>query len=132
MIEIDALLTTGQPALVDLHGASPSGGMVRTESRPGRRLLPGDVIRHCGAWVVVADVRHNGITGLTTVGAFTRDNEVVRETYTGDSAEVRTDTRIDPDSLWRLAELAQVVMEPDAAAAHAEWLAEAEELAEYA
>ena len=62
MIEIDALLTTGVPALADLHGSSPSGGMVTSESRPGRLLLPGDVIRHDGngEWVVVADVRHNG------------------------------------------------------------------------
>jgi len=103
MITIDALLKDGRSALSDLEGASPSGGFVTSESRPGRTLLPGDVVRSCGAWHVVTDVRHNGVTGVThaVIADFVGMTSVVL-LASGESAEVRSDTRIDPDTLWKL------------------------------
>ena len=112
MIEIDALLTTGEPALVDLHGASPTGGQVGDEARDADRLRPGDVIWSDTGWVVVADVRHNGIMGVTSLAAFTRDGDLIQQTYTGDSAMVRTDTRINAGSLWKLADRLPQPAEP--------------------
>jgi hypothetical protein len=103
MITIDALGKDGNSILFDLAGASPTGGFVTSESRPGRTLMPGDLVRDMGGWHVVTDVRHNGITGMTHA----MHADFVGQTSTlllaaGQSVEVRTDTRIDPDTLWKL------------------------------
>jgi hypothetical protein len=108
MITINALGKNRQSILPDLDGASPTGGEVRTENRPRYSLAPGDVVRDGqasgGQWSVVADVRHNGILGISTVGLIRADgtSAVWVLTFT-DVANVRTDTRIDPDTLWQIA-----------------------------
>jgi hypothetical protein len=106
-VTIHAELKDGRPALADLDGASPTGGMVTSASRPGRELLPGDVIRSCGTWCVVTDVRHNGITGVShaMIADQVGMTSVLLITGAG-SAEVRTDARIDPDTLWTLTDTA--------------------------
>ena len=114
MITIDALGKNGQSILPDLDGASPTGGQVRSESRPRYSIAPGDVVRdgsaHDGQWSVVADVRHNGILGISTIGLIRADGTSAVWVLTlTDAANVRTDTRIDPDTLW------QIVPEPTAA-----------------
>lgn len=107
MITIDALLTTGESALTDLDGASPTGGQVRSETRDHSALAPGDVVRDHGAWSVVADVRHNGITGITAAGLIRKDGTfAARALVSSDVMDVRIDARIDPDTLYKLARLA--------------------------
>lgn len=103
MLTIDALLKSGRSALYDLEGASPASGFVTTESRNRVTLTPGDVIRESGSWVAVADVRHNGISGISSVGFVSAEGQVWYRTLTStDAVEVRTDTRIDPDTLYKL------------------------------
>lgn len=102
MITIDALLKDGRSALADLDGASPTGGFVTSVSRPACTLLTGDVIRHRGGWHVVSDVRHNGRHGISEAVLVAGSGESVIGVWAGESAEVRTDARIDPDTLWKL------------------------------
>ena len=105
-ITIDALLKDGRSALEDLAGASPTGGLVRTESVARTELAPGDVIRDCGAWTVVTDVRHNGIQGVTTAALVTAGGDtIVRTLVSCDGAERRSDARIDADTLYKLVAL---------------------------
>jgi hypothetical protein len=102
---IDALLKDGRSALADLHGASPGGGPVTSETAPRTRITPGDVVRHDGAWVVVAGVSHDGVTGITRLAMIDQDGALILDTMiTSDAIEVRTDARIDPDSLFKLAD----------------------------
>jgi hypothetical protein len=106
MITIDALLTDGRPALYDLDGASPTGGLVRSEYVARTELKPGDVIRDCGAWVVVTDIRHTGIMGVTTAALMTAAGETLIRTFaSSDGADRRSDARIDPDTLYKLTAL---------------------------
>jgi hypothetical protein len=106
MITVNALLTDGRSALWDLAGASPTGGFVRSKSVARTELVPGDVIRDCGAWTVVTDVRHNGIHGVTTAALLTAAGETLIRTFTSsDGADRRLDARIDPDSLYTLVSL---------------------------
>jgi hypothetical protein len=129
MITIDALGKDGRNILRDLDGASPTGGFVRSESRPRTSLVPGDVVREAGAWAVVSDVRHNGVHGITSLAVITADGETVRHTLVlSDVADVRTDARIDPDTLWKLVD----VMSPEDEAFHEQARRDAEELAQYA
>lgn len=103
MIAIDAVGKDGRNILRDLDGASPTGGLVRTETRNRVRLVPGDVIRDSLGWAVVAGTAHDGILGVSTVATIDKAGEVTRRTMTSsDCAKVRTDTRIDPDTLWKL------------------------------
>lgn len=103
MNTINALGKDGNSILPDLDGASPSGGLVTSESREHVTLRPGTIVREDGAWCVVADVRHNGITGLTTYALIWPDGSAGRSTAPSDtSLEVRTDTRIDPFTLYKL------------------------------
>ena len=103
MMTISALGKDGASILPDLDGASPTGGLVQSESGTAATLLPGDVIRHFGEWVAVAAVAHNGLTGLSRV-AYVSPSDGLRtfSTWPGASAEVRTDCRIDPDTLYQL------------------------------
>lgn len=108
MITIDAHGKDGRNILPDLDGASPTGGYVSSEYRPRHKLTVGDVIRdHDGAggqWSVIADIRHNGIIGISHVGIIRADGTShVWILVPSDGADVRTDTRIDPDTLWRIA-----------------------------
>lgn len=103
MITIDALGKDGASILPGIDGSSPSGGLVTSEPREHVTLRPGDVVRKAGAWCVVTDVRHNGITGLTTYSLVWPDGSAGRSTAPSDtSLEVRTDTRIDPFTLYKL------------------------------
>jgi hypothetical protein len=109
VIILDALLTDGRPALEDLAGASPSGGPVTTEWRTQYRLTPGDVVRGdvCD-WAVIAGISHDGITGISRAAMIRPDRSVYARTLVmDDGAEVRTDARIDPHTLWKLAKDAQ-------------------------
>jgi hypothetical protein len=101
---IDALLKDGSSALAGLQGASPSGGQVTSESRPPVTLTPGDLVRHGGEWVVVWEVAHYGGTGITRPLLLTADDmwRNPGALAAGESVEVRTDVRIDPDTLWKL------------------------------
>ena len=104
MMMISALGKDGASILPDLQHASPTGSQMASESRPGFEIGPGDLIRHAGEWVVVAAVAHNGLTGITRI-AYIAASEAGPRTFSmwrGQSYEVRTDTRIDPDTLWRL------------------------------
>jgi Holliday junction resolvase-like predicted endonuclease len=109
MITIDAVGKDGRNILHDLDGASPTGGLVTSEHRARTRLTPGDVISDCGAWVVVVDVEHQGIPGVTTVGLMDAAGATGGHTLIGCAgATVRTDTRIDPDTLYKLARINEV------------------------
>ena len=102
---IDALLTDGRSALADLHGASPGGGLVTSETAARIRITPGDVVRHNGAWVAVAGVGHDGVTGITRLAMIDKDGVLIFDTMiASDVIEVRTDARIDPDTLYKLAD----------------------------
>lgn len=104
MIEIDALLKDGRSALTDLQGSSPTGGFVTSGSRICTRILPGDLIRHNGAWTVAARTRHDGILGVSAITLIGADGPVSEPLllYSGLSLEVRADARIDPGTLRKL------------------------------
>ena len=105
MITIDALLKTGESALTDLDGCSPTGGQVTTANVARDAVRPGDVVRECGAWAVVAGTATNGVLGVTTLALILADGTAARRTLTcSDCVNARTDCRIDPDTLWRLAD----------------------------
>jgi hypothetical protein len=102
-VTIDALLKDGRPALADLEGASPGGGQVTSETRYRTRIVPGDVIRDGGAWMVVTEAGHNGILGMTRLALLDADGDLVTRTLVaGEVIEARTDARIDPDTLYKL------------------------------
>ena len=104
MIVIDALGKNGASILPDLEGASPTGGQVSSESRPGFGIGPGDIIRHYGEWCAVLGVAHDGLTGITRLSYLAASESGPRafSMWRGQSYEVRTDCRIDPDTLYRL------------------------------
>jgi len=104
MIEIDALLTNGRSALTDLQGSSPTGGFVASESRVCTRIIPGDLLRHDGEWTVAARTLHHGILGLTEIILIGQDGVITEPKvfFSAQSAEVRTDARIDPSTLSSL------------------------------
>lgn len=112
MITIDALGKNGASILPDLEGASPTGGFVHSEWRGRDRLRPGDLIRTSAGWAVITLIERNDMDAwqtwpplhsavLTTADRF---GETARRFMwvTSDGAEVRTDTRVDPDTLWKL------------------------------
>lgn len=109
MITIDAAGTDGRNILPDLDGCSPGGGHVTTERRGRTELRPGDVLRDVdSAWSVVVGLAHNGRTGITTVALVAADGFTDRRTLAGCAgAEVRTDVRIDQDTLYKLPDIAR-------------------------
>lgn len=108
MITIDALGKDGANILGDLEGCSPAGGFVRTEWRTQYDLRPGDVVRGTDCyWEVIAGLSHDGMTGVTRLALVRPDSTVHALTLVcREGADVRTDTRIDPDTLWKLGDLA--------------------------
>ena len=104
MIEIDALLKDGHSALTDLQGSSPTGGLVASDSCVCTRIVPGDLIRHNGAWTVAARTRNDGIIGLAKITLIGSDGLISRPLLLSShlSVEVRTDARIDPSTLRKL------------------------------
>lgn len=121
MITINSLGKDGASILPDLDGSAVGRMFISTEWRTKYQLAPGDVIRDSGGqggqWSVVADIRHNGILGISTVGLITADRTGHVLILAGSGgAEVRLDTRIDPDTLW------QIAPEPTAAERKADYL----------
>jgi hypothetical protein len=101
----DALTTDGRSALIDMEGASPGGGQVTSEPAYGPQITPGDVVGYCGAWMAVTDAGHNGILGLTRLAMINAAGAVTRHTMlASDVIGRRTDARIDPDTLYKLAD----------------------------
>lgn len=99
---IDAL-RDGHSALIDLQGASPAGGQVTSQPAARGQLTPGDVVRYRGAWTVVAAASHDGIHGVSAVLLITAAGDLIRDTLVQtDMLERRGDTRIDPDTLYKL------------------------------
>jgi hypothetical protein len=102
-VTVSAVGKDGQSVLPDLQGASPAGGMVRSGSVPHTTLLPGQVIRWLGSWMVVLTVCHYGVQGYSWTELVGPDGIVYRRSlYAGESVEVREDVRIDPNTLWKL------------------------------
>jgi len=102
---IDALLKDGRSALFDLDGASPGGGQVTSQPAYGPQVTPGDVVRYCGAWMAVTEAGHNGILGLTRLALIDAAGAVTPHTMlASDVIDRRTDARIDPDTLYELAD----------------------------
>jgi hypothetical protein len=104
MIAIDALLRDGRSALTDLQGSSPTGGFVASESRVCTRIVPGDLLRHSFDWTVAARTLHHGILGLTEIILIGQGGVIAEPKvfFSAQSAEVRTDARIDPGTLSSL------------------------------
>jgi hypothetical protein len=106
MITIDAVGKDGASILPDLQHSSPTGGLCQTEWRGRLQLTVGDVVRDAAGWCVVGGISHDGVLGLTVVAVIGADNQVWRHTLAMSAgAEVRTDARIDPDTLYKLGEL---------------------------
>ena len=102
---IDALLKDGRSALFDLDGASPGGGQVTSQPAYGPQITPGDVVRYCGAWMAVTEAGHNGILGLTRLALIDAAGAVTRHAMlASDVLDRRTDARIDPQTLYKLAD----------------------------
>jgi hypothetical protein len=102
---IDALLKDGRSALFDLDGASPGGGQVTSQPAYGPQITPGDVVRYCGAWMAVTEAGHNGILGLTRLALIDAAGAVTPHTMlASDVLDRRTDTRINPQTLYKLAD----------------------------
>lgn len=102
---LDALTADGRSALFDLEGASPGGGQVTSQPAHGPQITPGDVVRYCGAWMAVTGASHNGILGLTRLAMIDAAGAVTPHTMlASDVIDRRTDARIDPDTLYKLAD----------------------------
>lgn len=102
MITLDALGKDGSIILPDLQGASPGGGLVTSEWRACGKLAPGDVVRHDG-WAVIAGISHDGVTGTGQAALITAVGEISRRfLVAGEGMDTRTDTRIDPRTLYKL------------------------------
>jgi hypothetical protein len=102
-VTLDALGKDGQSLLPDLQGASPTGGLVRSGSVPHTGLLPGQVMRHMGAWAVLLTVCHYGVQGFSYVELADAEGRVHRRTLVvGQSVEVREDVLVDPVTLYKL------------------------------
>jgi hypothetical protein len=102
---IDALLKDGRSALSDLEGVSPGGGLVTSQPCYGPQITPGDVVRYCGAWMAVTEASHNGILGLTRLVMIDAAGAAIRHTMlASDVIDRRTDARIDPATLYKLAD----------------------------
>lgn len=102
MLTIDALGADGHSILPDLQGASPTGGLVTSESRPCQVIAVGQLVRHHG-WSVVGGIIQDGVTGLCHLALIDAGGEVSTRTVgRGQSVEVRTDAMISPDSLFKL------------------------------
>src|SRR5690348_9443268 len=100
--------TVPMSMLEEIQGWAPAGGFVRSEWRNGMALKPGDLIRHDGAWVVVAAwevaTTRNGYREIVdqspAIAWLDMDgNSGARILWSSEGAEVRTDTRIDPASI---------------------------------
>jgi hypothetical protein len=103
MIEIDALGKDGHSILHDLQGASPGGGFVTSAAWSPRQVNTGDLVSSMATWCAVIGVRRNGLTGVTHVALVDHAGIASGLLLTAfDSVTVRTDARIDPDSLWKL------------------------------
>src|ERR1039457_960034 len=103
MITIDSMLDDGRSALAGLEGASPSGGQVTSRPRPRTDIKPGDVVRHHGTWMAVEDIRHDGLHGITQAALVDAAGVLLPHSMTGhEGMTVRTDTRIDPDTLYKI------------------------------
>jgi hypothetical protein len=101
----DALTAAGRSALADMDGASPGGGLVTSEPAYGPQITPGDVVRYCGAWMAVTEAGHNGILGLTRLALIDAAGAVTAHAMlASDVIDRRTDARIDPQSLYKLAD----------------------------
>jgi hypothetical protein len=104
MITLDALGKNGHSILHDLQGASPTGGPMASEWRDSHEVNTGDLVRSMGGWCVVAGIRRDGMTGITVAALVDHGGLASRLLLTdGGVAEVRSDTRIDPSTLWKLA-----------------------------
>jgi hypothetical protein len=102
-VTVDAVGEDGKSILSALQGASPGGGLVRSESAPHPALLPGMLLRTNGGWAVVLTVHHYGVQGFSEVEYLGEVLPVVRRSYFSDqSVEVRTDVLIAADSLYKL------------------------------
>ncbi len=98
VIVIEALTKDGRNVLADLDGGLVTSGRV-----PRTQISPGDIVRHHGAWTAVTDVRHDGIHGITTAIVVDAAGILALCILAGsDSAEARTDTRIDPGTLYQI------------------------------
>jgi hypothetical protein len=101
----DALTTDGRSVLFDLEGASPAGGQVTSQAAHGPQVTPGDVVRYCGAWMAITEAGHNGILGLTRLALIDAAGTVAPHTMlASDVLDRRTDARIDPQTLYKLAD----------------------------
>ena len=106
MMTIDALGKDGANILADLQHTSPAGGLCQSEWRDRTRLVPGDVVRDAAGWCVVGGISHDGVLGLSVVAVIDEHGMVWRHTLAACAgAEVRTDARVDPDTLHKLGEL---------------------------
>jgi hypothetical protein len=101
----DALTADGRSRLADMDGASPGGGLVTSQPAHGPQITPGDVVRYCGTWMAVTEASHNGILGLTRLALIDAAGAVTRHTMlASDAIDRRTDARIAPQTLYKLAD----------------------------
>ncbi len=94
--------------LAEIQGWAPAGGFVRSDWRTGAQLEPGDLFRHSSGWAVISAcdtaVARNAAGKVVDVSPAIawRDmdgNHGARILYATAGAEVRTDTRIDPETI---------------------------------
>jgi hypothetical protein len=104
MTVIDAVGRDARSILPGLQGGSPaSGGQVASQPFSRTELTPGHLVRHHGAWAVITGIRHDGPHGITTAGLIDARNTLHQITLYGpQTAEARTDTEIDADTLYKL------------------------------
>lgn len=82
-----------------------SGGQVTSRPAYGPQVTPGDVVSYCGAWMAVTEAGHNGILGLTRLAMIDAAGDLTCHTMlASDVIGQRTDARIDPDTLYKLAD----------------------------
>ena len=105
MTMLDALTADGRSALIDLDGVSPGGGFVTSEPAHGPQITPGDVVRYGGALMAVTEAAHNAVYDLTWLAMIDAHGSPARHMLAAPEViERRTDVRIIPGSLYKLAD----------------------------
>jgi hypothetical protein len=104
------ITTVPAAMLEEIQGWAPGGGHVHSTWRTGEQLQRGDLIRRGGIWVVITDageaVTENAAGKVTDrspsiawVDHYGRAGGDILWAAAAAGAEVRTDTRIDPETL---------------------------------
>jgi len=108
LVTVDLYGKDGELITADLQHASPAGAFITYEGRPGSALATGDVVMGAaGSWQIIVSTgtgtAYNAVgeplgTG-TAISVLDIDGNIADRVLWASDAVVRTDARIDPESI---------------------------------